>query len=166
MRPLPILALALSLLAAASGARAQTPGAPSPVILPGCYTRVYDAAHLAAHPGQKVTALYAQLNKNPAEYTHRFELELTVRLRGERKTRWAVAGCSPRDAGLLCSVDEDGGQLVLTRTAAGMRLDNPHSIGVALDGKAPEEDRVDILASNPEHRTFLLKSAAAKACKK
>lgn len=152
----------LGLLFVATSTQALTP-AP----FPGCFARTYDAAHLRAHPSQKVTAISGKLTRNSQGATFPFELELTLRLKGERKSHWAVAGCTPlNNSGLHCGIEEDGGEVTLSQSNAGLLINNPRSFGVTLAGKAPEEDRVGIVASNPEHRAFLLPVALPKACAK
>jgi len=84
----------------------------------GCFTREYDAAHLAAQPAQVVSAMWLRIE--PVEEVHAF-FEMTVRMADQGHAAKAGLGgqilgeggmC--HDAG-RCRVDCDGGGFAVTR---------------------------------------------------
>ena len=99
-----ILSTALAAVTCCTGAAIAAAEAPAP----GCYERVYDAAHLAAHPGQLVVraavlvkpldaAEAAALGSSFAADAH---LKMWVR---EQKASFDSFGaCRPADGGLSC----------------------------------------------------------------
>jgi hypothetical protein len=82
--------------------------APDPWL--GCWTRVYDAAHLAKHPGQKVTALTLSISerepsgdKDPGKYL----ATVTAKMRraGDSYSNLDGARCSEANGKLACVTD-------------------------------------------------------------
>jgi len=82
-----------------------------------CFSRVYDAAHLARHPRQDVTdmALLARLEGVEPSY---YSLTLGLRLRGSKELHTARADCRSQgvhgDAAILCAVTCDAGRVDIT----------------------------------------------------
>ncbi len=76
-----------------------------------CFTRVYDASHMAKHPRQNVTdiALLARLDGHEPSY---YALTLGLRLRRSRQWRTTSADCSAHggeDAATIeCNADCEG----------------------------------------------------------
>jgi hypothetical protein len=68
-----------------------------------CYSRVYDAAHLAKHPEQTVSAI----RMAPSDA---FDFDLDIQFRGDKdKWAWKVSGvCDDFGPGLTCGVILDG----------------------------------------------------------
>jgi hypothetical protein len=93
-----------------------------------CFTRQYDAAHLAGHPKQNVTemAMLAQTYQNDSE--REYELEIGVRFRKQTKL-FQLSGVCDRTAdgkgALSCGFDCDGGHI-------DMRVKDAQSILVAI----------------------------------
>ena len=108
-----------------------------------CFSRSYDAAHLAAHPRQTVARMEFRLAY------HRFEPDdtypagqrnyyfmLKVKRRGESGNASAVGECSSHEGRLTCGVDCDGSGFTLKRAKAGTSLliDFNSSWGIRLSG--------------------------------
>ena len=102
-----------------------------------CFTRVYDAPHMAAHPQQAVTSMAVLASPNSDEAT-----VLRLRLRATFRTRKGVLAsegdCTVSDDGqsLHCGVACDGGEMdvsikdataVLLAVPVGARLWKPGS---------------------------------------
>jgi hypothetical protein len=94
-----------------------------------CFGRVYDRAHLKAHPNQKVERIYfyrggdpvSHPNEEPA-YDSSYDSYLATTERGAKKPEWAGAWCGAgvdgdgNPAGIHCGMECD-------RTLASLRLD-------------------------------------------
>lgn len=83
-----------------------------------CFTRVYDAAHLAQHPQQNVRTMLLLVRGNIEENTPSYELRVSVRFRKSGSHFESAGSCgSIHDAdkggtGIAhCGVDCDGGQI-------------------------------------------------------
>jgi len=94
----------------------------------GCWTRVYDAAHLAKHPGQQVTQLTLSISerepsgdKDPGKYL----ATITVKMRngGDTYTNLDGARCSEANGSLTCTTDGFYlGQFSLEPAAKNMKI--------------------------------------------
>jgi hypothetical protein len=75
---------------------------------PGCYERVYDAAHLAAHPGQLVvraTVLVKPLDAAEATAlgpSFAADAHLKMWVKGQKQAFDSFGACRPADGGLSC----------------------------------------------------------------
>jgi hypothetical protein len=75
---------------------------------PGCYERVYDAAHLAAHPGQlvaRVTVLVKPLDASEAKAlgsSFEADAHLKMWVKGQKPSFASFGACRPADGGLSC----------------------------------------------------------------
>jgi hypothetical protein len=75
---------------------------------PGCYERVYDAAHLAAHPGQLVTRSTVLVKRTSAAEKAAlgpsFELDAQLRfwVRGQKQSFDSDGSCQSANGGLSC----------------------------------------------------------------
>jgi hypothetical protein len=96
-----VMAAAIGLL----GANAASAEAPQP----GCYERVYDAAHLAAHPGQLVTRATVLVKPTDAATKAAVgpsrELDAILRfwVRGQKQSFDSIGSCQPANGGLACA---------------------------------------------------------------
>jgi hypothetical protein len=106
-RVLPLKKIFPALLATTAfclGANAAAAEAPAP----GCYERVYDRAHLAAHPGQLVvraTVLVKQLDANEAKVlgsAFTADAHLKMWVRGQKPSFDSLGVCRPAEGGLSC----------------------------------------------------------------
>jgi len=106
-----------------------------------CFTRVYDKAHLAAHPKQNTRdmTLFVKSTVDP-EMGRQYELTLGAHFRKHATQFVSGGGCSLSEDGkgaLHCGIDCDGGQI-------GVSIKNAQSILVAIPDGArlwdPETD--------------------------
>ena len=141
-----------------------------------CFSRVYDEAHLKAHPKQKVTAMdlrIAYYKHDPDEYAphgqRNYYFELDARLRGSDRVLSTGGECSATDMNdtISCMVECDGGGVVVKR------LKKPGEILVDLQAfgrlrmtdscDADEEEYVE-LEPGADDKQFLLRETGADAC--
>jgi len=99
-----IVSAALAAVMSCTAAMVAAAEAPAP----GCYERVYDAAHLAAHPGQLVvraTVLVKPLDEAEAAAlgsSFAADAHLKMWVRGQKASFDSFGACRPADAGLSC----------------------------------------------------------------
>jgi hypothetical protein len=103
-----------------------------------CFRRIYDAAHLARHPKQKITAadfVLSFVQLKPGHFSagaeskktyYRYEFGMSASLRGQPKKLYTAGDCGPMDTFvpdantgeakpgtrhtvIFCTVEEDGG---------------------------------------------------------
>ena len=128
-----------------------------------CYSRSYDAAHLATHPRQRVTSIAiayrpsAQMKEKSTP--QRFEVGLGVRVKGDGELYSRVAYCQPAGAGFSCSLESDGGQITLTPEGArGLRLTTGR---IAIEGN---RRFIEVGGAASDDSTFIMPSAPGSAC--
>lgn len=149
----------------------------------GCFRRVYDAAHLAAHPGQTVKSI-AVLKTPQTKYevwdnysVWIAHADLTITMRG-KKTKYSGnnTDCAAVTAGLDCVMEEDAGRFTLARWGAGVKLVNTSSVNRHLHGSAGggirltgpgevSDESTGPFLRNSEDWTFVLPPAPAGGCK-
>lgn len=185
MKGLRRAAAAAICLAAATQARAETP-------LAGCYERVYDEAHLAAHRRQIVRHVrlkIAPTSVSPSEGGDKppvADAPLQI-WAGKRKTSFDSFGvCWTEADGLVCNGSDSAAETRVCKTKTpgvrDCRIESAHS-GRFRIAPRPQGALVTVLetlelpqtgsdvgpflylsSSDPENRDFLLKSSPA-ACK-
>jgi hypothetical protein len=155
--------------------------------LAGCYERVYDAAHLAAHKDQLVTRLALSVGKTDAfDQTgpHPFIADgvLKMWVRGKDKSFDSVGACWAESYGLLCNASLSAAEASTCRTKQDglrqCRIDPGDAGSFKVEGKPDGvlisiPKRVELLqqpydggpylnfsASNFENRAFLLMKTA------
>jgi hypothetical protein len=164
----------LALLAGCAPALAQdetTEAAPDPWL--GCWTRVYDAVHLAKHPGQKVAAMTLSIGARegagenaPGDYLAK--VTTLMRDKPDAYSNLDGARCVASGDKLSCFTDgfflsrfsvERAGKTVkvVIRNADEHLALVP---GIDLGGF------VVLSPANPEHTLFILNPAPAKTCAK
>jgi hypothetical protein len=127
------IGLAAAMLAFAGTALAED-GGPLPLteLSPdggdACFGRVYDAAHLKAHPGQKVTRIFFLYGHDPVSRPNEepgngiadagYNGFMTTTVRGARKPEWVGGWCGKAEEGadIHCGMECD-------RTMATLKLD-------------------------------------------
>jgi hypothetical protein len=161
-----------------------------PVDSPACFSNVFDAAHLQAHPEQTVTAIrlvraYPQLrmedeaagpandaSKN-AEQAGGVMAQLIVALRdsggkGSPKRFAAAVNCTA-EAGaskMRCGIDCDGGGFFVEREAAGtlrMTIEDGRNLRIA--GGCTNRRAYRGLGAEPGDRSFSLTPTPMTACR-
>jgi hypothetical protein len=154
------------MLAPSAPSRAQ----PGPGVADGlCLARDYDAAHLAAHPRQRVASVLLWVAR-PDLGGARHEARIAMRFRSETGWRRAVTECRVQGAAgrQHCGVECDGGGFSLE---AGARPEErrlrPDRHGLELrescgDGGTEDAVRLD---PEPDDRLFLLRVVPAETCR-
>lgn len=154
-----------------------------------CYARDYDAAHLARHPGQRVTAMRVVRRATPR--TRRNEAEelasakhltgvafarIAIRLRETKSRLWSgyFSCTASRDGRMRCSSGEcDGGAMMIQAApGGGLRVyldpasdsDAQHFTVVGCDS-APNGQSIS-LSIKTDSTPFLLKRASLAQCRR
>src|ERR1700730_6086263 len=105
----------------------------------GCFRRAYDAAHLAAHPGQTVKSMAVLMRPVTGRRSNNdrwwnnepwiANAQLIITLRGKKTKYYGYnADCVASAAGLVCPMEVDAGMFKLARWAAGVKLVNASDI--------------------------------------
>ena len=125
-----------------------------------CYARDYDAAHLAAHPKQRVTSL--AISPDRTAFGERYLwLWIDGTLRGTDDRLEALAACEKIGTRLDCSMEGDAGEFTLRAAAnrAILLVVGPYGMTFELGGDAitlqPDrgDDRSFLLLPTPDCRT-------------
>ena len=139
----------------------------------GCWARVYDAVHLAKHPGQKVAAITLSIAARegasgdaPGDY----RAKLTALMRDKPDTYSNPGGSRCVASGETLSCFTDGfflGKFSLEHAGKNMKLAiSGADEHVALVPGIDLSSFVVLSPENPEHTLFLLNPAPAKTCTK
>ncbi|PBB83613.1 MULTISPECIES: hypothetical protein [unclassified Mesorhizobium] len=118
-----------------------------------CFGRVYDAAHLKAHPHQKVARIFFYYGRDPVSRPNEepstmsdvaYNGFLTTRVRGATKPEWAAGWCNKEDPSDKASAIRCG--MECDRTLASLKVDDKGRLIVSnlqadvyLDAGAEEE---------------------------
>ena len=153
-----------------------------PLGKPACFTRVYDADHMQAHPQQTVTSLrlargYPELlyeddiDKPPAREDRRAKIEVIATFRdsgkvGNSKRFAGGAGCYVSVDAIHCSSDNcNGGGFSVLREPTGTILIKLQNNGwFSLRGSCGAEDARS-LAHGADDLTFRLAPSPMVACR-
>lgn len=135
--------------------------------LAGCYRRIYDAAHLAHNPRQKVTVIKVRLVPAGADAGTPFNVDVDVTLRAS-KADWNAGGpCTRQSEALACDFSDTGGGALITRHANGLRLEVTGAQGLGLEGiglGGGGGERVFKNLTKPDDGVFLLDAAPPGVC--
>ena len=171
----PTLSRAEDVTPAIAGTRffGKAPGAGK---VTACFVRVYDAAHLAAHPAQKVTAMMLRLSSLPAPDNGglQYSFEIGVRERGSGRLYASGGDCTPvnssgLDNGLVdrvsCSVDCDGGgiDLLVPAGSADVIAEFDRGGRISLPYQGDLEKAIELVPGVDDKR-FRLDRAATVEC--
>lgn len=144
-----------------------------------CYSRVYDAAHLAKHPKQKVTEMTFRLayyRHDPDTYAplgqRNYYFELDAKVRGQPKKLTAGGECSLRADGksIFCGVECDGGGVIISRKPEPGKLlvdlESQGYLRMTVDCDEEEADEAETYELKPgaDDKQFLLTQTEASAC--
>jgi hypothetical protein len=178
-------AIGLAALSMSTAAFAQTADKTFPQNRPTCHARVYDAAHLAAHPKQRVGAISFERRAREiaaekvfiesGEMTEEIiAATLRVRLRGDRTSHVVRLECEgARNGARYCEAPAcQGGEI-------GVMPDGARAIRLSLGGKlrngsfvahyihldeSCDGARPAVLEPGEDDRAFVLPVAPAEAC--
>ncbi|BCG93253.1 hypothetical protein [Mesorhizobium sp. 131-2-1] len=147
-----------------------------------CFGRVYDAAHLKAHPKQKVARIFFFYGHDPVSRPNEEPMAnadtsyngfLTTTVRGAKKPEWAAGWCNKEDpsdkaSGIRCGMECD-------RTLASLKVDDKGRLIVSnvqpdvyLDAGAEEDlgtAQYNKQALGSEDDNFRLDPMPAATCK-
>jgi len=147
-----------------------------------CFGRVYDAAHLKAHPHQKVARIFFYYGRDPVRRPNEepstisdaaYNGFLTTTVQGARKPEWAAGWCNKEDpgdkaSGIRCGMECD-------RTLASLKVDDKGRLilsniqpDVYLDAGAEEDlgkAKYNEQALGSEDDNFRLDPMPAATCK-
>lgn len=137
-----------------------------------CFTRSYDAAHLKAHPAQRVTGLTLRLSYHRHDPDANFPagqrnyyFAAAASLRGGTRRLVSSGECGADARGIRCTVECDGGGFALKREDAGSLLLDLTTYGrLRLSRSCDEEDSTE-LSAGADDRLFRLRPAAASVCR-
>ena len=173
--------LAFVLSGAAMGAAPETPGFTAlNAMLPAqpgnkaCYVRSYDAAHLRAHPRQRITAMKFLLgveayDPKPADAKGSSDLfyytfSMSVARRGDKRLLHTSGDCLVSDD-ISCVVDCDGGGLLLDKMPpAGSLIVRLKEDGIRMFHDCDEEVGV-LVKPGADDKVFRLDKTANDACR-
>ncbi|WP_421726431.1 hypothetical protein [Bauldia sp.] len=116
-------AVGLSLVIALPASAAVADSFYARYLAPPCYTRTYDAAHLAAHPQQRVTSFYV-VDSGPgnAASVQDFVVSFGFTVKDSGDVYASAASCQAVPQGVQCWVDGDGGTFTLEGNGGGLRV--------------------------------------------
>jgi hypothetical protein len=195
MMPRPLAWLGCAALLTASPASAATPL--DDLIKPelnssACFTRVYDAAHLRAHPKQKTAAMTVWMKYEDAGGVMALAVALAITQRGDPAALFSQGGCDyqkagnrdtsnnvliksyPKEAGFVCLQSaqpdvfeavsaEEGGSLILDRGKDRDTLMVYLDDSLTMVKRARRGELLDI-KFGADDRVFLLRRAAMQEC--
>lgn len=136
-----------------------------------CYARRYDAAHLEAHPRQRVTeiALRIAYHRHPPERgdppagQRNYYFRLDVRMKGEARRLTALGECTSGGGGISCALDCDGGGITVRRLDEAGRIEIGFMEGRRIRmsrGCDSEADTLDLTPGQDDHRFHLTRTEA------
>jgi hypothetical protein len=147
-----------------------------------CFARNYEAAHMRAHPKQKVRrmSLLIEVEHIKEDNLFRYNFTLRVAMKGRGKMLetsgecgWAYGDKPPQSPMARCSVECDGGGVDIEQQRGTGNLlvhltdvdekGQPGRIRMAVCGDDDKENSVD-LVSGADDRTFRLSKAPASTC--
>lgn len=129
-----------------------------------CFTRVYDAPHMAAHPQQAVTSMSVLASPNPDEATV-MRLRLRATFRARKGALASEGDCTASDDGqsLHCGVACDGGEMDVTiKDASAVLLAVPERARLWKPGAEDNESVHG--AFGADDKLFRLDRAAVDQC--
>jgi hypothetical protein len=148
-----------------------------------CLARSYDAAHMAAHPKQKVTGIafaYEPFQRFEGEpdaqpmwdqyaSTGAIFAKIVVTMKDDPRAALGSADCRAAEDSetLRCGIEGDGGGFTLTRRPDGRyRIDNPQGFSVEYPAANPDEPNDGYRYVNPkdDQESFLLDASSGGLC--
>lgn len=139
-----------------------------------CFARTYDAAHLRAHPAQRVQAMALgvdyhrhQPDKTFPDGQRNYYFTLSATVKGERKQLVSSGECKTSGGRISCAMDCDGGGFGLEREPAGSVKLDMTTYGRLRMSRGCDDSETDTLELRPgaDDRTFRLQLAPLGACR-
>lgn len=145
----------------ASLAAPPTPSVVEELTAPGaCYARVYDAAHLGAHPHQTVTRFFLgdpgeawRATQSPGHFNVAFGFQIV-----DRQDIYSGVGiCEPRGAGAICDIESDGGSFTIAPNGEDLRI-----VAARIEVEGPSNFSPDLALA--DNRVMVLRRAQTSEC--
>lgn len=139
---------------------------PAQAAVKGCFTRSYDAAHLAKHKSQDVTFMALQVGFEPNG--EESENMLQLRLRGSYTLLLNGFVCVEQGDKTHCKIIDSGhdnklgGSFSLTTKGDAVLLSPEGDLNLVEEGEF--SPRLFPVANNPEHKTFKLNRMGNDIC--
>jgi hypothetical protein len=137
-----------------------------------CFSRIYDAAHLAQHPRQNVRTMLLLVRANSESNEPKYELRLGVTFRQSGAHFDSAGDCGSihdtSDAGgsagvVHCGVDCDGGSIdVAIKDAKSVLVSIPRGARIWRAGS--DDDRDQVKRFGADDKVFRLDKAALTEC--
>ncbi len=139
-----------------------------------CYARRYDAAHLRAHPHQRITAMTFLLNveaydekevkaERPEDKVY-YVFAMSVARRGDKRLLHTSGDCDGGDE-ISCVVDCDGGHVALDKMPpADTLIIRLNEDGVRMFHDCDDKEGV-LVTAGIDDKTFRIDKAPANACR-
>ena len=112
-----------------------------------CFGRIYDAAHLASHPEQRVQSIWLT---DVEDSTRREEYRLQYTFR-DGEVYESYVYCDWQGQAMDCGIEGDGGRFMLSAQGATLRLEVGDYLTIEGERDAPDlaqsDDRVFLLSS-------------------
>jgi hypothetical protein len=133
----------------------------------GCFTRVYDRAHLARHPDQLVTAVKLRIKRPPPDNLSKYWFDFEVRVRGKDKALHTSGICDEKVSGMHCFVECDGGSVEISHRGGHVMMYLNDRIRVAECGKELMDDGSgEELRGGKDDRVFRLDRVNDAVCRR
>lgn len=128
---------------------------------PPCYARTYDAAHLAAHPRQRLTRFYVTGSRAGNVATESsFVIDFGFMVKGSGDIFYGSASCDSIPGNARCWADGDAGTFALESADDGLRVDiGDHLTLEGHTGFSPD------LGQGGNDKVLRLHRAPAAACR-
>lgn len=129
-----------------------------------CWSRAYDAAHLASHPEQKVSQVALGLTFSAADADNRDRQQFALSASlwdGSHGT--AIGECRAGDGAMICGVECDGGGIVVTSRGESVLVDLEQSGFIRLASECGADEGF-VLEAGADDRQFLLHQLPADQC--
>lgn len=125
-----------------------------------CYSRDYDAAHLAAHPRQTVTHFHvgdAGAEWRAVQPPGRITIAFGFRVTGKPDLYSGVASCAPAGNAVSCEIEGDGGSFTVEPDGDDMRV-----VASRIEVEGERDFSPDL--AQADNRVMVLHPAASAAC--
>lgn len=166
--------IVLALLVVSAPASANPLESELPTVREACWSRQYDGAHLARHPGQRVAAIaLSKVRDEPGRGVLTLSLLVNLRerapiMRGEARPYDFASHvlCRPAGSGLSCESESGLGGFRIERANGGLMVKNPGVIRLNpsnydSEDVAPNHIR---LSAKPDDAAWLLDTRGPKPC--
>jgi hypothetical protein len=129
-----------------------------------CFTRTYDASHLAKHPRQKVRFIALDMVPENADgrgnSAEDFQLGVGVEVKGGKERYLRQAYCKASASAAECFLEADGGRITIKPADGGRLRLEVGSYGLSFEAS----DFLQIGADESDDNVFILDRAAVADC--